>query len=221
MPQSLARLHIHLVFSTKNRDRCLTNDVRPALHACLATVLQNLGCPPVLLNSVEDRVHVLFELGRTLSVRAAVEEVKKSSSKWIKTQGPEFAAFACNPDTVRSRSANPMSRRFGITSRARRSTIGENRFRTSIERFWSGIASPLTSVTCGIRSPLQGSSRSAHKTQGVALGWHGAGRWPSRESEARSFLRTRWGQAVGLLGSLKPGAFFGLVGGRPLAFSGV
>jgi REP element-mobilizing transposase RayT len=94
MPQSLARLHIHLIFSTKNRERIISDRVRDSLHAYMATVLQNLGSPPVLINSVEDHVHVLFELARTVAVSSAVEDVKKASSKWIKTQGGEFAGFA-------------------------------------------------------------------------------------------------------------------------------
>jgi REP element-mobilizing transposase RayT len=94
MPQSLARLHIHLIFSTKNREPVLRESVRDSLHAYMATVLQNFDCPPVLINSVEDHVHILFELGRTVAVSRAVEEVKKASSKWIKTQAPEFARFA-------------------------------------------------------------------------------------------------------------------------------
>ena len=94
MPQSLARLHVHLIFSTKHRERLITDGMRDSLHAYMATVLQNLGCAPVLINSVEDHVHILFELARTVSVSQAVEEVKKFSSKWIKTQGNEFAGFA-------------------------------------------------------------------------------------------------------------------------------
>jgi len=94
MPQSLARLHIHLVFSTKNREPIITDAVRESLQAYMATVLQNLGCAPVLINSVEDHAHLLFDLARTLSISQAVEDVKKASSKWIKTQGVEFANFA-------------------------------------------------------------------------------------------------------------------------------
>jgi putative transposase len=60
----------------------------------MATVLQKMDCPPTLINSVEDHVHILLELGRTLNVSRAVEDVKKSSSKWIKTQGAEFTEFA-------------------------------------------------------------------------------------------------------------------------------
>jgi putative transposase len=94
MSQSLACLHVHLIFSTKNRAGILHDRVRQPLHAYMATVLQNLKCPPELINSTEDHVHVLFELARTATVSQVVEDVKKISSKWIKTHGAEFAGFA-------------------------------------------------------------------------------------------------------------------------------
>jgi REP element-mobilizing transposase RayT len=93
MPQSLARLHVHLVFSTKHRALLLHDGIRDDLHRYLARVLQTIGCPPVLINSVADHVHTLFELGRTAAVSSVVEEVKTTSSRWIKTQGDEFAEF--------------------------------------------------------------------------------------------------------------------------------
>ena len=94
MPQSLARLHVYLVFSTKNRQPFITDAVRPSLHAYMAAVLQNLGCAPVLINSVEDHAHLLMDLSQTVPVSQAAEDVKKSSSKWIKSQGAHFSAFA-------------------------------------------------------------------------------------------------------------------------------
>jgi len=94
MPQSLARLHVHLIFSTKNRGPILHDKVSKSLHAYMATVLQKLECPPTLINSVEDHVHIFCELARTVCVSQVAEDVKKSSSKWIKTQGAEFAGFA-------------------------------------------------------------------------------------------------------------------------------
>jgi REP element-mobilizing transposase RayT len=60
----------------------------------MAVVLTDLGCRPVLINSIEDHVHVLFELARTVAVSDAVEAIKKSSSKWIKSQSEDFAEFA-------------------------------------------------------------------------------------------------------------------------------
>ncbi|MES2737593.1 MAG: IS200/IS605 family transposase [Verrucomicrobiota bacterium] len=94
MPQSLANLYVHLIFSTKERLAFLSPEVRPDLHAYLATVLANLNSPAVLINSVADHVHILFNMGRTVTLAQVVEEVKKSSSKWIKTQGPNLATFA-------------------------------------------------------------------------------------------------------------------------------
>ena len=94
MPQSLVQLHIHLVFSTKNRAPIIHDEIREPLHRYMAVVLKNHKCPATLINSVEDPVHILFELHRTVTLSSAVEAVKKTSSIWIKTQGPEFANFA-------------------------------------------------------------------------------------------------------------------------------
>jgi putative transposase len=94
MPQSLANIYIHLIFSTKDRFPFLSKAVRPDLHAYMATVLANLNSPAVLINSVADHVHVLFNMGRTVTLAQVVEDVKKSSSKWIKTQSTDLATFA-------------------------------------------------------------------------------------------------------------------------------
>lgn len=94
MPQSLARVHLHLVFSTKHREPWLQDDVRDALHAYMSGTLANAGCPVTAINSVDDHVHVLFELSRTMAVCDTVEVLKTASSKWIKTRGERYAAFA-------------------------------------------------------------------------------------------------------------------------------
>lgn len=160
MSQSLARLHVHLIFSTKHRERLITDAVRDSLHAYMATVLQNLGCAPMLINSVEDHVHILFELARTVSVSQAVEDVKKSSSKWIKTQGNELAGFAWQGGTGRLPSANPMSQQSAITSPDNANIIGSKRSRKNTGRFWKNTASRLMNGMCGIERrvgpPFQG-----------------------------------------------------------------
>ncbi len=94
MPQSLAKIYIHLVFSTKNREPFLTDDVRDDLHAYMAATLNNVQCPVVLMNSIEDHIHILFRLSRTITISLAVEEVKKLSSKWLKTQSAALQSFA-------------------------------------------------------------------------------------------------------------------------------
>lgn len=94
MPQSLAKIYLHLVFGTKNRAPMLTDTVRDPLHRYLAAVLERLGCGVISIGSVEDHVHLLFELARTASVSDVVEELKKSSSKWLKTQPGIDKGFA-------------------------------------------------------------------------------------------------------------------------------
>ena len=94
MPQSLACLHVHLTFSTKSRARIIDDSVRVSLHRYSSGVMRNLKCPVKLMNSVDDHVHVLFELARTASVSEVVEKIKTTSSVWIKTQGNEYAGFA-------------------------------------------------------------------------------------------------------------------------------
>ena len=93
MPQSLASLHIHLVFSTKQRIAWLDDDIRSDLHRYITGVLRELKSPVVAINSVEDHIHVLFHLSRTSCIASIVEEVKTTSSKWIKTKGDRFQNF--------------------------------------------------------------------------------------------------------------------------------
>ena len=94
MPQSLARVVLHVVFSTKNRIPFLRDaEVRARMHAYMAGVLQNIGCEPILINGVEDHVHILCNLSRTVSIAQLVEEAKKATSKWTKEQGPQYHDF--------------------------------------------------------------------------------------------------------------------------------
>jgi putative transposase len=94
MSQSLAKVLVHLVFSVKNRRPLLREHVHDELRAYLAGILRNHESPALEIGVVEDHVHILFRLSRNLAIATIVEQVKKSSSKWIKTQGPAFATFA-------------------------------------------------------------------------------------------------------------------------------
>lgn len=81
MAQSLAKLLVHLVFSTKHRARLLPHEPYEELRAFCAGVLKNHKCHLVAMNNVEDHVHVLFELHRTAALSDIVMHLKTSSSK--------------------------------------------------------------------------------------------------------------------------------------------
>jgi REP element-mobilizing transposase RayT len=93
MPQSLAKIHVHLVFSTKNRERTLQDDVRADLHAYMRGILRDLESPPLEINTEPDHAHVLFLLGRTHALSNVVGQLKRGSSVWLKTRSPGYAAF--------------------------------------------------------------------------------------------------------------------------------
>jgi REP element-mobilizing transposase RayT len=95
MPQSLAKILLHVVFSTKDRRPHLRDRVfREEMHHYIGGILNRINCPPVIVGGVEDHVHLLCVLSRTCAPADMVKEVKRSSSLWIKTRTPDFAEFA-------------------------------------------------------------------------------------------------------------------------------
>lgn len=107
MPQSLANIVLHVVFSTKHRNPVLTHGIRQELHPYLAVTLNKLKCKSIQVGGVEDHVHLLFGFSRTVTVAEVVEKTKTSSSKWLKTKGPSdfawqagYAAFSVGATEV-------------------------------------------------------------------------------------------------------------------------
>ena len=86
MPQSLSRILIHLIFSTKGREPYIPPEIQPRLHAYLSGVAGNLGSPSLRIGGVADHLHLLLILGRTVSIAEVVEEIKKASSRWMKSE---------------------------------------------------------------------------------------------------------------------------------------
>jgi putative transposase len=76
-----------LIFSTKHREPLISEAIGPRLHGYMVGILNNLKSPSIQTGGVSDHVHSLFTLSRTLSQAALVEELKKSTSKWMKAEG--------------------------------------------------------------------------------------------------------------------------------------
>ncbi|SKB02191.1 REP element-mobilizing transposase RayT [Prosthecobacter debontii] len=94
MPQSLARVILHTVFSTKDRMPSFQNpSFRQEVHAYLGGCLKTLDSQPLIIGGVSDHVHLLATLPRTLCIADLVKEVKRSSTHWIQNQGQEFCNF--------------------------------------------------------------------------------------------------------------------------------
>ena len=84
MGQSLSQLYVHLTFGTKNRYPFISPDWEKGLRAYMAGILKNLESPSLIINSVEDHVHILMRMSKNFALSKIVENVKKESSIWIK-----------------------------------------------------------------------------------------------------------------------------------------
>jgi REP element-mobilizing transposase RayT len=93
VPQSLSKVIVHIIFSTKDREPWLDRDVRPRMHAYIATICRDLDAETFRVGGIADHLHVVTTLPRTLSQADFVEAMKKTSSKWIKALDPKYTGF--------------------------------------------------------------------------------------------------------------------------------
>ena len=93
MGQSLNKIYVHLVFSTKHRKHLITDLIKGELFSYLGGICKNLECNPIQVGGHHDHIHILCLLSKKVALMKLMEEVKSHSSKWIKTKGDEFEDF--------------------------------------------------------------------------------------------------------------------------------
>ena len=91
MPQSLAKVNVHIVFTTKYGQEFITDEIRSELHSYTIGVLSNLGSYTYEIYANPDHIHILCTLPRTITMADLVSKIKITSSKWLKNKGiPDF-----------------------------------------------------------------------------------------------------------------------------------
>ena len=85
MSQSLAQLYVHIIFSTKYRKPHINLKIEPELYAYMGDTIKRCNSFPILINGTEDHVHIFLTLSKTTSLAKLLEEIKRNSSRWIKT----------------------------------------------------------------------------------------------------------------------------------------
>jgi REP-associated tyrosine transposase len=93
MPQSLDKVIIHAVFSTKNRIQFINTEIRSKLHAYLATIGRDFGSEVYRVGGADDHIHIAFILPRTVTIAKYIEKIKSISSAWIKENGSDHHDF--------------------------------------------------------------------------------------------------------------------------------
>ena len=94
MPQSLAAVYLHVIFSTKHREPGIAPDVAPRLYRYFAGTARENGCRLLSVGGMPDHVHLLVSIGREITVAGLVRTVKAGSSRWIHDSFPALAGFA-------------------------------------------------------------------------------------------------------------------------------
>jgi REP element-mobilizing transposase RayT len=94
MSQSLSKLYIHLVFHVKNSIVPIRREHKDILYAYIGSIIKDNGSIPVIINGTGDHIHILCVLSKSISLAALTEEIKRHSSRWIKTLGDQYRQFA-------------------------------------------------------------------------------------------------------------------------------
>ena len=93
MAQTLVSLLVHIIFSTKKRANFITPEIESELYAYIGGTLRNFESPSLAINGTSNHIHLLIALSKNLALSPLIREIKKSSSKWIKSKGPAFHRF--------------------------------------------------------------------------------------------------------------------------------
>jgi REP element-mobilizing transposase RayT len=94
MAQSLSNVLLHIVFSTKHRRLWIDEQIEEDLFAYVGGICRELKCPTLKVGGADDHIHIACSLARTITIAKLLEEIKSSSSKWIKTKDHRFEEFA-------------------------------------------------------------------------------------------------------------------------------
>lgn len=94
MSQSLSKLFIHIIFHTKNSKALIRKEDKEILYSYIGSIIKDNESIPIMINGVEDHVHILCVLSKNIALAKLVEEIKRHSSRWIKTISQHYKNFA-------------------------------------------------------------------------------------------------------------------------------
>ncbi|TXD85081.1 IS200/IS605 family transposase [Subsaximicrobium wynnwilliamsii] len=109
MGQSLVKNYLHIVFSTKYRQKLIHAPYEKELHAYIGGVCNELECTVLIVGGYTDHIHILCMLSKKIALMNLVQKVKANSSKWYKTKDKRledffwqdgYGAFSVNPKGV-------------------------------------------------------------------------------------------------------------------------
>lgn len=94
MPQSFTNLIYHLVFSTKNRQPLIKNEMKSRLYDYIGGTIRQQGGIALAINGTDDHIHVLTKLRPDKAVSAVLRDLKANASGWMHKVFPEARDFS-------------------------------------------------------------------------------------------------------------------------------
>ena len=94
MSQSLSKLYVHIIFHVKDERTGIRPEDENELYAYIGGIIKQNASFPIKINGTGNHIHVLSTLSKNLSLAKLVEEIKKNSSRWIKTKNNHYKNFA-------------------------------------------------------------------------------------------------------------------------------
>jgi REP element-mobilizing transposase RayT len=94
MAQSLAKVFLHVVFSTKERKPLIIPQIESHLFRYISTICDSNKCPLHKIGGMDDHIHLLLELSRTITIAKIVENIKSHSSRWVKSEFIHMKEFS-------------------------------------------------------------------------------------------------------------------------------
>jgi putative transposase len=83
MANTYTQIHIQAIFAVRFRAGVIKNDWKIDLYKYMTGIIQNNGHKVIIINGVEDHVHVFFGMRPNQSLSDLLQDVKSNSYKWI------------------------------------------------------------------------------------------------------------------------------------------
>ena len=94
MANTYTKLNIHIVFHVKSTGICIKYEDLPKVFAYIGGIVRNVDGYPLTVGGIENHIHILATIPKTMSVSEFVQKVKANSSRWIKTLDKYYESFA-------------------------------------------------------------------------------------------------------------------------------
>lgn len=109
MSHSYVSQLMHCVFSTKERRPLITPELQTRLFPYIGGIARKNKMKLISAGGVDDHVHLLISLPKTLDIAHAMQLVKGGSSKWIHDEFTEHKNLSGKKVTEPSRSGSARS----------------------------------------------------------------------------------------------------------------